>query len=199
MSTGPVVRMVALPLDLAGSRAPLWWAVAMLAVIEVVGYATLFTAYLYLRFHTPVWPPEGFPRPSLLLGGAGVLVLLASAGAVRWGVAAIGRGDLTRLRSAFGSAAALAAIFLALQAAERVRAGFRWDENAYTSVVWTISLVHALHVATLLVVGGAVFLLAGRGFYTHERRLGVEVLALFWYVVALAWLPVFAVVYLVAW
>jgi cytochrome c oxidase subunit III len=197
--TGPVVRMQALPLELGGSRAPLWWGMAMLVIIEVVAYATLFTAYLYLRFHTPVWPPEGHPRSSIVLGLAGVLLLLGSAGAVRWAVLGLIRGSTARLRPGFGVATAGAAVFLGLQSIERVLAGYRWDESAYASIVWTISLVHALHVATLLVVGGGIFLLAGREFYSRERRLGVEVLALFWYTVALVWLPVFAILYLVAW
>jgi len=199
VSARPVVRALPLTLELGGSRAPMWWAMAMLAVIEVVGYATLFTAYLYLRFHTPEWPPPGFPRPSVLLGAAGAVLLLASAGLVRWAVVGLLNQSTARLRLGFGAATAFAAAFLALQAAERVGAGFRWDENAYASVVWTITLVHALHVVTLVIIGMAVWLLAGRGFYTRERRLGVEVLAFFWYTVALVWLPVFAVVYLVAW
>jgi cytochrome c oxidase subunit III len=199
MSTGPVVRVRPLPLDLGGPSAPLWWGMAMFVIIEVVAYATLFTAYLYLRFHTPVWPPAGVPRPDVLLGAAGVLLLLVGAGAVRWATAGLQQGSTARLRTGFGAAAALATAFLVLQGIERALAGFRWDDHAYGSIVWTIGMVHGMHVLALAIVGGAVFVLAGRGFYSWERRLGVEVLALFWYTVALAWLPVFAVLYLVAW
>jgi cytochrome c oxidase subunit III len=199
MSTGPVVRVRPLPLDLAGPRAPLWWGMAMFMIIEVVGYATLFTAYLYLRFHTPVWPPAGVPRPDLLLGAAGALLLLVGAGTVRWAVAGLQQGSTERLRTGFVVPALLAVAFLVLQGIERALAGFRWDDHAYGSIVWTIGMVHAMHVVALAVTGFAVFVLAGRGFYSWERRLGVEVVALFWYTVALAWLPIFAVLYLVAW
>jgi cytochrome c oxidase subunit III len=198
MSKGPVVRALPLPLDLGGSRSPLWWGMVMLVVIEVVGYATLFTAYLYLRFHTPVWPPAEVPRPSPLLGAAGVLLLLASAGAVRWSVVALLRGSAARLRIGFGGGTALAAAFVLLHAVERAAAGFRWDEHAYGSIVWTISAVHLLQVLALAILGAAVFVLAGREFYSRERRLGIEVAALFWYCVALSWVPIFTLVYLVA-
>jgi cytochrome c oxidase subunit III len=199
MTRGPIVRMQALPLELAGSRAPLWWGMAMLVVIEVVAYATLFTAYLYLRFHTPEWPPEGLAPPNLLLGVVGVMVLMLSAATVRWASVGLDRERPGQLRAGFGAAAVLALLFVLLHALERALAGFRWDDNAYASVIWTIGMVHMLHVLTLAVIAGGVWLLARRQFYSRERRLGIEILALFWYTVVAVWLPLFAVVYLVRW
>jgi cytochrome c oxidase subunit III len=128
-----------------------------------------------------------------------VLLLLLGAGAVRWASSGLMRGNTARLRPGFAAATALATAFLVTLAIERAMAGFRWDENAYASIVWTIHLVHALHMVVLAIIGAGVFLLAGREFYSQERRLGIEVLALFWYVVTLAWLPVFAILYLIAW
>jgi heme/copper-type cytochrome/quinol oxidase subunit 3 len=194
-----VVRVRPLPADLSGPRAPLWWGVAMLLIIEAVAYATLFTAYLYLRFHSPEWPPEGMPRPAALRGVAGTALLLGSAAAAWWATTAAARADGAGVRTGFLLASALAAASLATVAWERAAAGFRWDFNAYASVIWTVDVVHGLHLVALVAAGCSVAVLAGRLGVAPERRVGVEAVALFWYGVAAAWLPVFAVVYLVAW
>jgi heme/copper-type cytochrome/quinol oxidase subunit 3 len=189
-----VVRVQPLETDLRGPASPLWWGVAMLLIIEAVAYATLFTAYLYLRFHSPEWPTEGLPRPSPVRGGLSTVLLLGSAGMVWWGSA---DRDGTRTGRGFAVAGALAALSFAALAWERLAAGFRWDFNAYASVIWTIDAVHGLHLVALASIGFAVARVTREG--TEGSRTGLDALALYWYGVTLVWLPLFAVVYLVAW
>jgi cytochrome c oxidase subunit III len=196
VNTGPAVRLQPLPLELNGPRAPLWWAMVSLLLIEAAVYGTLVAAYLYLRFHNPAWPPAGFPAPPLLTGGIGVVLLLGSAAAVLWADRSLRRGDLVPLRPAFAAATALAVLFVLVLGWERWLDGYRWDAHAYGSVIWTIAVLQALHALALAVMGAVIFRLAGHGYFTPGRRLGVEVVALLWYFVALVWLPMVFLLYL---
>ncbi len=72
----------------------------------------------------------------------------------------------------------------------------RWNSNAYGSAVWAILISHHIH---LIVETLEVFMLT---FYVFNRkldakhRLDLTVLAVYWYWVAIVWIPLYAIVYI---
>ncbi len=178
-----------------GSVGPLWWGMVFLVTIEMMVFATFITAYLYLRFMAPEWPPAGAGVPDLFLPTLNTGVLLASSLAVFWGDKGIKKGDVMRLRLGIGLAASLAILFLVLKVVEYSGVGYYWDSNAYGSVVWTIIGFHSLHVLSVLLKAMAVLGLSFRGYWTDQRHLGVTLNGLYWHFVVVIWIPVYIVLY----
>jgi len=72
----------------------------------------------------------------------------------------------------------------------------RWDTNAYGSVVWLLLSLHTLHVVTDLFDSVVLGALAFTGPWEGRRFVDVAENAMYWYFVVLAWLPLYAVIYL---
>jgi cytochrome c oxidase subunit I+III len=181
---------------MTGSRAPLWWAMLLFVLIGVLVFATLLSSYLYLRFLTAQWPPAGAGLPGLLLPGVRAVLLLGGGAAILWAGAGIREDDAWRLQLGTLAALGLAGAFLALGILEVAGFEFAATTHAYGSVVWSILILHMACVAAAMLMAGSVFILAGQGYFTRERRLGVELMVILWIFVTAIKLPIFAVVYL---
>jgi cytochrome c oxidase subunit III len=192
----PVIHVGHLPNLVSGPRAPLWWGMVMLLVIESMVFGTLIASYFYLRMGAPEWPPPGISPPDLALPAFNTLVLLASSGCMYYGDSSIKKGNNSGLIWGVAAAVALALVFLILKVVEYAAVPYRWDEHAYASIVWSIVGFHSAHVASVALKGAVVFILAYRRYFTAERHLGVQVNGLYWHFVVLVWLPLFAVLYL---
>src|SRR5690606_3887305 len=116
----------------------------------------------------------GIPAPDLLLPTVNTFVLLASSAFIHWADTGIAQGDKRRLTVGMLAASTLALVFLILKVVEYRDVGYRWDTNAYGSMVWIIIGFHSAHVLTLLLKSIVTSVLAMRGYFTRERRLGVE-------------------------
>jgi cytochrome c oxidase subunit III len=196
-SSGPgVIRAASLPALISGRRAPLWWAMLLLVVIETAVFGSLFAGYLYLRAGAAEWPPAGMPLPDLLLPGINTIVLLLSSVAVYWAAQAIKRGDARRLKIGLALGLLLEIVFLTIKIIESADFGAGWDVHAYASIFWSISGLHTLHVIAAILMVAPALVLALKGYYTQNRRLGVQAVAIYWQFVAVMWIPVLAVLYL---
>lgn len=195
--TSTVFALSDLPARLTSHRAPIWWAMVLLVVIETTVFASLLTSYMYLRMSAPGWPPPGIPLPGLLLPGINTLVLLTSSAAVYWAGRGLQRGDLRQLKIGLGAGVLLEVVFFSVKVVEAQGFGYGWSTTAYASIFWSISGLHTIHVVIAILMTGAAEILALRGYYTQERRLGVQVVSIYWQFVAVIWIPVAFVLYLV--
>jgi cytochrome c oxidase subunit III len=186
-----------LPIVSYGPGAPVWWAVMLLLLIDVVVFATLVSAYLYLRFHSPEWPPRGVPLPGLLLPGLAVLAIAASSAAVEMANRGLRAAAVGTARLGMTAAAGLGLAFLALQGLELAGTGFRWDDHVYGSLVWTIVVFHAAHVATLVGLAVPNVTGIGTGYEPGTRFVPFAYLRLGWHFVTIAWLGLSLMLYLV--
>lgn len=196
MSVNAVIRADALPTKVSGSRAPLWWGMVFLLVVEATVFATLVTSYFYLRSRATEWPPAGIAPPALLLPTINAVILLVSSGAIYWADSGIRQGDQRRLKLGLAVGFVLGVLFLTLKAVEYSDQSYDWTTNAYGSIVWTITGFHSAHVVGLLGKTIAVGVLAWQGYFTRERHLGVQINGLYWHFVVAAWVPLYAVLYL---
>jgi heme/copper-type cytochrome/quinol oxidase subunit 3 len=72
----------------------------------------------------------------------------------------------------------------------------RYDTNAYGSIVWLLMGFHTTHLITDLIDTAVLTTLMFTGPIEGKRFSDVSDNAFYWYFVVIAWLPIFAVVYL---
>jgi heme/copper-type cytochrome/quinol oxidase subunit 3 len=192
-----VLRTAELPSVLSGGRSPLWWAVLLLVAIESMVFGSLFAGYFYLRIGHTVWPPPGIPLPDLLLPLINTGVLAASSGAVFYAMTSLKKGRMRPFKLWLGGGVVLEIIFLIIKVIESRDLGRGWSSHAYWSIYWSISGLHSIHVTAAIIMGVAVLILALRGYYTPERRVGVQAVSMYWQFVAIIWIPVVLMLYFV--
>jgi cytochrome c oxidase subunit 3 len=193
----------ALPAGSNDHHAPIWWGNLLLLVIETTMFALLIATYLYLRQNAQLWPPprvQRFPvlldaSPSLLVPVISLIILVLSnipmhlgdraayamdkEGVVRWTLIAVG----------------MSVAVLVLRVWEFKALHFRWDENAYAGIVWTLVGLHVIHVLIAAIEGAISAIWIAREGIDRKHALDVRCSAVYWYWVTGVWLVVFAVVY----
>lgn len=197
MSTARIIRKEELPVHLTGSRAPLWWAMILVVVIETTVFATLFSSYFYLRFTVPEWPPQDLPEPGLMLPIINTGILFASSVAVFIGSSGIKKGKVKRLKWGMGIGILLEVVFFAIKVVLSMQIQYGWTDHAYGSIFFTINRLHTGHVLVAILMASVAQVLAVRGYFTRKRRLGVSVVNIYWQFVAVIWIPVFVILFLV--
>lgn len=165
---------------------------------ETMFFGALFGSYLTIRFRTVAqgssWPPEGIHLdmwlPLLLTA-----VLLGSSVTVHHATQRARAGDLRGLERWLAGTIALGILFLGGQAFEYSQLGFTLGDNAYTTLFFTLTGFHGLHV----LIGVVMLLVAvvyARGGRVSARRHGVpEAAAFYWHFVDLVWVALFTMIY----
>jgi len=85
---------------------------------------------------------------------------------------------------------------LVLRAFEFPALRFRWDDNAYGSIVWTIVGTHLLHLLVMTLEVAVILHYIHRKGMDDKHARDVRVTAWYWYWVALVWVPLYALVFL---
>ncbi|MCW5978495.1 MAG: heme-copper oxidase subunit III [Bryobacteraceae bacterium] len=178
-----------------GNQGPLYWGILGVLAIESVVFGSLIASYLYMRMGEVQWPPPGTAEPKLLLPTIYTAILLASSIPVYWGDSGIERNDARALRWGMLIGIAMALGFLALKAIEYSDIDYFWNSHAYGSIVWAISGFHALHVLSLVLKTIVIDILAWRGYFNAERRLGVTINGIYWHFVVVVWIPLYFLIY----
>jgi heme/copper-type cytochrome/quinol oxidase subunit 3 len=191
----PAIDVSDLPTTAPGSRTPLWWGVVGMITIESTIFAMLAVTYFYLRGGASVWPPADV-APNLLLRGVELGILLASAVPMIAVELAVKRRSLAGMRLWLGIATLLGLAFVALRFYQFHAMTFRWNSHAYGSIVWTILGMHTTHSIAASVENIVFMVLLFVGPLEERHLLDLRLNALYWYFVVLAWVPLFAILYL---
>jgi cytochrome c oxidase subunit 3 len=179
---------------------------------EVLLFAALFAGYGVYRYLYA----ETFVAASRDLhtwvGLVNTIVLITSSFTVAWGLdqSARGRGDRTRLL--FGVSILLALVFLGFKYYEyshhfhegQLPGRFYTYEGLgpgpggpiFYALYYLITGLHGIHVVIGMTVLAVVGWRAGRGAFTAEYHVPVELAGLYWHLVDLIWIFVFPLVYL---
>jgi cytochrome c oxidase subunit 3 len=184
-----------LPSYAFGPRDPMWWGIALLVAIEGTTLALGFLAYFYTRQRVDVWPTTAPQTGAIACGAIGALILLLSVPPTYALTRATHTGDLRRIRFWMLVVTLLSAAAVAARGFEFRALPFRWDSDAYGSVVWGLLVLHATHLA-LGVVENAVFLaLLFKGPVEKKHLVDLEVNGFYWYFVVVGGVAIAAVVY----
>jgi cytochrome c oxidase subunit III len=177
-------------------RSLMWWGTAGVIAIEGTAFALALMIYFYLRSHSNTWPMASFP-PDLGWGTVSTLILLASLAPNQWTKNAAEQLDLRKTRLGLWASLAFGLAFLVSRAFELTALNVRWDDNAYGSAVWLLMGLHTAHLLTdvldSVVLAALLYARPAEG----KRFVDVSENSVYWYFVVLAWLPIYATVYLV--
>ena len=173
-----------------------WWGMVILIMTEATVFASLLSAYFFLRAASSEWPLGGIEPPEIgpriiaftvaLLGSSVPLVIAERA---------VRRDAHRVVRAMLFLSFALGFAFVVNQALEYRDLGFGLRDNAYTSSFYLITGLHGLHVVIGLVMSIVVQLKAGLGKLDSRRHLTLDVFALYWHFVDVVWIFVFGSLY----
>jgi cytochrome c oxidase subunit III len=202
MSTAPVQPQEAvdasqLPSYAFGHRSLMWWATMGVVAIEGTVFVLAAVAYFYLRTQHSDWPPPGVPRPDLTWGTLNTAILLASTVPNEWTRRMARRENLASVRIGMVVCIAFAVAFIVVRAFEFGGLNVRWDANAYGSATWMLLGLHSAHLVTDFLDTVVLAVLMFTGPLEGKRFVDVSENAEYWWFVVLAWLPIYAILYLV--
>ncbi len=178
-----------------GHHGLIWWGTVGFMVIEGSMFVMAAVTYFYLRTRVTGWPPAA-PDPALAFGTLNTVILLASIVPNQMVKKAAEAMDLARVRRLLPIALVFGVAFLIVRAFEFGALNVRWDANAYGSIVWFLMGLHTAHLLTDVVESGVLTALMFTRHAEPKRMVDVAENSLYWYFVVLAWIPIYAVVYL---
>jgi len=202
MSTRTVIDVSELPHHEFDTYDPVWWGNNFLLAIETSMFAILIATYFYLRQNFPLWPPPVAqltatlrPLPELSYGTANTILLVLSCIPMILTDRATRRGEKTWSQIGLIIAIVCGVTALVLRSFEFGAVYFRWDSNAYGSIVWFLLGMHMMHLAILTTEAVLLAVWIFTREYDMKHRVDIVTLAVYWYWVVGIWLLIYAVVY----
>jgi heme/copper-type cytochrome/quinol oxidase subunit 3 len=181
------------------SRALIWWGNLGMLAIEGTMFLMAIATFLYLRSANLDWPPSTVPNPDLflptlnlgllLVGGIGALITERAAARGAVGAAQVGQ--------VVSIAAGIA--FLAVRVVVMAHIGYKWSDHAYGSIVWTIVGLHTFHMLTATGETALLFVYSLTKPMVKRYVLDFRTTAVYWYFVALIWLPFYFLIFVEPW
>ena len=202
MSTRVVIDVSELPRHEFDTYDPVWWGNNLLLTIETSMFGILIATYFYLRQNFPLWPPPVAqltatlkPLPVLTYGVLNTCLLAISCVPMLMTDLAARRGERRVCEIGLVIAVICGLAAAVLRSFEFSAFYFRWDSNAYGSVVWFMLGMHMLH---LLIATAEAILLAvwiSTREFDMKHRVDIVTLAIYWYWVTGIWLVLFSILY----
>jgi len=202
VSERSVLNCSELPEHAFDGRAPIWWGNLLLLAIESTMFGIVIACYFYFHQNFSYWPP---PRnvppttydtaPDLLAPTSNVILLLLSCVPMYLLDRAARAGKIKAVRIAIVVSIIFGAAAVALRCFEFRDIHFKWDANAYGSIVWAVLSLHFAHLITgtleTAVLGAYVF---AKGL-DAKHRVDLTVTAVYWYWIVGVWIPLYAILY----
>jgi len=180
-----------------GTRSLTWWGTVGMFVIESMTLAIGAAAYLYLMQQEPHWPPAE-KSPDLSISTTLTAFLILSVIPNMWLKRRAERYDVRGVRIGMVIMSVVGAALVPLRLYEFAHLNVQWDTNAYGSAVWGLLGLHTTHLVTDLVDTVVLTALLFTRHGSKARRfVDAAENAMYWNFVVLAWLPIYAIIYLV--
>lgn len=196
-ATQDVTRAPSPQPEVAGQgRSITWWGVLAMISSEVIFFANLIIAYLYLRVRAGQWPPEGIEPLELLLPTINTCILLSSAIPMHGAHLAIRRGDRKGMQIGLLLTIILGSIFMLGQAWEYTHAPFSIKTGTFGATFFTLTGFHGLHVFVGIIILTICLIRSLRGNFTQSHHFAVEAGTMYWHFVDAVWIILFGVLYL---
>jgi len=180
-----------------GASSPILGMVLFVAS-EAMFFGALFGAYFTISAAQPVWPPKSIPIPEINIPAIATALLVSSSFVLQSGLAAIRRGQVSRLERRLGVTILLGAGFLLLQLWDYSRMGFGIHGGVYPSLFYVMTSLHMAHVAGGVVFLSLVLAQSRTGQLSMARHDPVEAGAIYWHFVDVVWIGLFTIFYLMA-
>ncbi len=178
---------------------------------EVLLFAALFAAYAVYRYLFAQEFSEASRGLQTWIGLVNTLVLVTSSFTVAMGLDRAARGDGKGTRLLFFASVLLALVFLGFkyveyshhfQSGELPGKFYRGEipgsgAPLFFTLYFMITGLHGIHVIIGMTVLAVIGVRAGRGRFTPEYHVPVELAGLYWHLVDLIWIFVFPLIYLI--
>jgi cytochrome c oxidase subunit 3 len=199
-----IIDVSALPNTVLDHRSPIWWGNILLLLIETTMFAILVASYFYVRvvdFKT--WPPPNgniFPpiyntAPDLLVPTINLAILLLSVVPMLIADRACLKRDEAVVKIGLVGCVLLGIVVAVIRFVEFKSFHFKWSDNAYASIIWTLAGMHLVHIIIAtsenLIMTLWIFV---KGMDDKHAR-DVRVTATYWYWVAGIWVLLYLVIY----
>ena len=185
-------------------KAPIWWGNSWLLVIETVTFGCLVAVYFTVWMTLSPFPPprvDRFPilydsAPDLTIPTITLVVLLLSLIPEIWLDISARRMDekMVKILSVVTSVFGVAAIILRFYEFDSLH--FKWNDNAYGSITWTILGTHLLHLFVMSCEDIFSMTWIFKKGLDEKHALDLTVVAVYWYWVVGIWVLLYALVYL---
>jgi heme/copper-type cytochrome/quinol oxidase subunit 3 len=164
--------------------------------MEGTMFVVLVASYFFLRTRTASWPPEPLRAPDLLWGTLNTVIILASCVPNHFAVKAAKRLDLRGVRLWTIVTLLFAVAFALIRILEFKGLNCRWDQNAYSSIVWMNMGFHTTHIVTDMIDTLVLIALMFVGPIEGKRFVDVAENGTYWYFVVALWVPLYVVLYI---
>jgi cytochrome c oxidase subunit 3 len=191
------IDVSSLPIGTNDSRALIWWGNLGMMVIEGTMFAMLIATYIYFKTANLDWPPASVPNPDLVSSTFNMAMLLLSCLAMLVADRGAVRNSVAAVRVGFGICVVVGIVFLAVRVVAVSTLGFKWSSHAYGSIVWTMLGMHTFHVVSATCEMGLLFVYTLVRPMTKKQFIDVRTTAVYWYFVAIIWLPFHFTIYVV--
>jgi cytochrome c oxidase subunit I+III len=184
-------------------RSILWWGNLLLLFIETTMFGILAAVYFTVASNTSPFPPVRIDKlpviyaaaPELFIPTVNLVVLLLSLIPGIWLDLSARKMDLGAVRSALIITLGFNFAAIVLRFFEFNSLLFRWDDNAYGSVIWTILGVHLLHIVVLGFEDVFLLIWTFLKGLDEKHALDLTVTAVYWYWIVGMWVLFYLLVY----
>jgi len=200
----PIYNVRHLPASVLDHRSPVWIGNLLLVIVESVMFCILVGAYFYIQHNYEQWPPPQVNRhppnlsglPDLLLPTINLVLMLISVPLVLWTDLSAFHRQKKRTERGLFLWMFLEIVIIALRWFEFQSTNFRWDDNAYAAVFWTVLGLHLMHL--FIAFGESVLMTSWivlKGMDDKHAR-DVRVTAVYWYWIVGTWVPLYLILFL---
>jgi heme/copper-type cytochrome/quinol oxidase subunit 3 len=184
-------------------RSPLWWGNLLGLVIETAVFGILITVYFSVAMNLRPFPPPKVdqlpvmydPVPDLFLPTVTLVVLLLSVIPAVWLDVSARRMNEGAVKLILPLTLALNIVLIVLRLFEFNALHFRWDDNAYGSITWTILGMHLIHFIVLAAEDVYVMVWTYARGLDEKHAVDMSVTAVYWYWIAATWVLLYGLVY----
>ena len=176
-----------------------WWGMIGLFATEGTLFGLLLFVYFFLRANNHPWPPDGIARPELVKSSIRSVILFASSVPAMLAGRALRAGNVRRFRGMVLLTMCMGTVFLVGHTMEYLDLSktFTPTSNAYGSVFFIVTGLHAVHLFVGIVILGYLVVQSLRHRYdTGGEPPGVMCGLLYWHFVDVIWVALFASLYL---
>jgi cytochrome c oxidase subunit 3 len=192
-----------LPAEVWDEKSPLWWGNLWGLVIETVVFGILVTVYFSVAMNLSPFPPPRADRLPVLYDAAPdllfptivlIVMLLSLAPAVLLDRAARSLDEGAVILASFATLIFNVALIV-MRYYEFDALHFRWNDNAYGSITWTILGMHMIHLIVMACEDVYVLswiLIKGMD---EKHAMDATVTAVYWYWIVGTWVLLYLLVY----
>lgn len=187
------------------TSSPLWWGNALNLVMETVVFGGLIAMYVTIVMNTDPFPPvrtaSGLPvirhaAPDLFLPTIGLIVLLVSLIPAIWLDISARRKNVASIKMASNLTLLFNIAAIIIRYYEFDSLNFKWDDNAYGSILWIILIMHLIHLAVLLGEDLSVEIWIFFKGVDEKQTVDLTVAAVYWYWIVAMWVLLYAIIYI---